>query len=301
MCATRTLRAMTPPLLRSKLFVPGARPELFAKALTSHADAVSLDLEDAVAEPAKAMARQHVAAFVQSAQAQHSRPLIIVRINALDTPHFADDVLATAINGVGMIHLPKCESRADALSAIAALQQAEARNGVAEPIGLLVNIETPRALRHAAAIAQAHPRVVGLQLGLGDLFEPLGIARHDPANVHAALFALRLAAAEAGVFCCDAAFTNVDDADGFRAEAQMSQRLGYIGKTCIHPRQVALANSVYVVANEAIAQAQRVVAAAKIAAAQGRAAFVVDGRMIDPPFLRRAEAILAAAQESSPR
>jgi len=150
-------------------------------------------------------------------------------------------------------------------------------------------------LRSAARLARAHPRVVGLQLGLADLFEPLGIDRHDAANVHATMFAMRVAAGEAGVFACDSAFANVQDLPAFRAEALMARRLGYIGKSCIHPSQVLLANELFRASAEEVAAAQRVVAAARAAAAEGRAAFVVDGRMVDPPFVRRAEAIVASA------
>ncbi len=166
------------------------------------------------------------------------------------------------------------------------------------PIGLLLNIETPRGLRQAAELAAAHPRVAGLQLGLGDLFAPNGIAR-TAANVHATLFALRMAAAEAGVFACDGAFPDVGDDEGFRTEASMARGLGFIGKSCIHPRQVGLANDVFGVSDAAVAEARRIVAAATVAAAQGRGAFLFEGRMIDLPFLRRAEALLAAAARAA--
>jgi citrate lyase subunit beta/citryl-CoA lyase len=297
MSDSRKLRAMTSPLMRSKLFVPGARPELFAKALASAADALSFDLEDAVPETGKAEARARVGEFVQSSAARDCAKLIIVRINAPGSAHFADDMNAVARSGVTLINLPKCESAADILAAVAALERAQAANRVDAPIRLLANIETPKGLRNAVAIASAHPRVAGLQLGLGDLFEPLGIERSDVANVHATMFALRLAAGEANVFCCDGAFANIDDADGYRAEAEMARRLGFIGKTCIHPQQVPLANAVFAVSEDDVAFAQQIVAAARAAAAQGRGAFAVDGRMIDAPFLQRAEAILAAARQ----
>jgi citrate lyase subunit beta/citryl-CoA lyase len=297
MSDSRKLRAMTNPLMRSKLFVPGARPELFAKALASAADALSFDLEDAVPEAGKVEARARVGEFVQSSAARDCAKLIIVRINAPGSAHFTDDMNAVARSGVTLINLPKCESAADILAAVAALEHAQAANRVDQPIRLLANIETPKALRNAVAIASAHPRVAGLQLGLGDLFEPLGIERSDVANVHATMFALRLAAGEANVFCCDGAFANIDDTDGFRAEAKMARRLGFIGKTCIHPQQVPLANAVFAVSEGDVAFAQQIVAAAHAAAAQGRGAFAVDGRMIDAPFLQRAEAILAAARQ----
>jgi len=285
--------------MRSKLFVPGVRPELFAKALAGDADALSFDLEDSVPEARKGEARESVSALLQSAPLLATAKIVVVRVNALDTPHLAADLAAVARMGVDLINLPKVESAQDVLAVVALLERAEAANGVARPIGLLANIETPRGLRLAAEIASAHPRVAGLQLGLADLFQPLGIDRRDPANVHATLYAMRMAAAEAGVFAWDAAFADIGDADGFRAEAGMARRLGYVGKSCIHPSQVALANQAFQPDAEEIAAARRIVAAAREAGAAGRGAFLVDGRMVDLPFLKRAEAILASADANT--
>jgi citrate lyase subunit beta/citryl-CoA lyase len=280
--------------MRSKLFVPGARPELFDKAMAGPADALSFDLEDSVPEAGKTAARAAVAAFLARPEVVAGGKLLIVRTNATDSPHFADDLQAMAVPGVWLLNIPKIESAAQVREVATALEQAEAANGVAQPIGLLINIETPRGLRHAAELAAAHPRVAGLQLGLGDLFAPNGIAR-DPANVQATLFAVKMAAAEAGVFACDGAWPDVADAEGFTVEATMAQKLGFIGKSCIHPRQVALANTLFSVPEALVAEARRILAAAKQADAQGRGAFLFEGRMVDLPFLRRAEAIVAGA------
>jgi citrate lyase beta subunit len=280
--------------MRSKLFVPGARPELFAKALAGDADALSFDLEDSVPETRKAEARAAVAEFLRSPAVRAAAKVIVVRLNALDTPHFEADLQAVVQPTVALLNLPKVESAEDIRAAVAMLERVEAGNGVDRPIRLLATIETPRGLRLAAEIASAHPRVAGLQLGLADLFQPFCIDRGDAANVHATLYAMRMAAAEAGVFAWDAAFADIEDAEGFRAEASMARRLGYLGKSCIHPKQVALANDVFQPDAQEIAAARRIVAAAREAGAQGRGAFVVDGRMIDLPFLKRAEAILAS-------
>ncbi|RPE77040.1 HpcH/HpaI aldolase/citrate lyase family protein [Vulcaniibacterium tengchongense] len=281
--------------MRSKLFVPGARPELFPKALAGEADALSFDLEDSVPESGKDQARAQVAGFLRERAAQAAAKLVIVRTNAPDSAHFAADLAALAIPGVDLVNLPKIESEDALRTAVAQLERAEAANGIDRPIQVLVNIETPRALRRAARIARAHPRVAGLQLGLGDLFEPYGIARHERANVHAALFALRMAAAEAGVFAYDGAYPDFRDDEGFLEEARMARRLGFAGKSCIHPRQVALANEAFRPDPDEIEAARRVVEAARAAEAEGRGAFAVDGRMVDAPFLKRARALLAAA------
>jgi len=282
--------------MRSKLFVPGTRPELFAKALAGEADAISLDLEDAVSEPRKDEARETVRQFLESGDAASSRKTLIVRVNAMDTPHFERDIAAVARTGVHLINLPKPQSPAHVRAAAEAIERAEQANGVQAPIGLLLNIETPAALRMAAELALAHPRVAGLQLGLGDLFEPLGIARREPSAIRQAMFAVRIAAGEAGLYAYDSAFADIRDAEGFRSEAKLARDLGFLGKTCIHPSQIAIANEVFRPTDEEIAHARKVVEAAREADAKGVGAYVVDGKMIDIPFVIRARAIVESAR-----
>jgi citrate lyase subunit beta/citryl-CoA lyase len=281
--------------MRSKLFVPGSRPELFDKALQGPADALSFDLEDSVAGERKGEARGALRALLRDGVPAGCGKTLIVRVNALDTPHFEQDVAAVVQPGLQMLNLPKAESADDVRAAADAIERAERANGVTRPVQLLVNIETPRALRIAHELAAAHPRVAGLQLGLGDLFEPLGIGRREPQAVFHAMLAVRLAAGEAGVFAYDSAFADIRDSEGFSAEARQARQLGFIGKSCIHPSQVALANAAFQPTREEIEAALRVVAAAHIADATGVGAYVVDGKMVDAPFVRRAEAIVAAA------
>ena len=152
--------------MRSKLFVPGSRPELFPKAMAGTADAISIDLEDAVAPTRKAEARDTVAAFLPTVAAARSK-VVIVRVNGLRTPHFEADVAAVARDGLDLLNVPKLESAEEVLEAAAALDAAEraSQHPPSRPVGLLLNIESPRGLRNAAAIACAHPRVAGLQIG----------------------------------------------------------------------------------------------------------------------------------------
>jgi citrate lyase subunit beta/citryl-CoA lyase len=282
--------------MRSKLFVPGSRPELFAKALASAADALSFDLEDSVAEGRKDEARQALRQLLAGDAARSAAKTLIVRVNALDTPHFAADVATVVQPGLHLINLPKPESADDVRAAALAVEQAERANGVAQPVGLLLNVETPKALRQAFELATAHPRVAGLQLGLGDLFEPAGIARTSAPAIQQAMFTLRMAAAEAGVFAYDSAFANIKDQAGYRAEAELARSLGFLGKSCIHPTQIVLANEVFRPTDAEIAHAVKVVEAARVAEAQGVGAYVVDGRMVDRPFVIRAQAIVAVAR-----
>jgi citrate lyase subunit beta/citryl-CoA lyase len=283
-------------LMHSKLFVPGSRPELFDKALRGDADALSFDLEDSVSESRKAEARRALQDLLGGSSARGSGKTLIARVNPCGSGHFEADVRAVVRPGLALLNLPKVESTDDVLAAVRAVEAAEQANGVTEPIGLLLNIESARGLRLAAALASSHPRVAGLQLGLGDLFEPLGIARDDAAAVHAVMLQLRLAAGEAGVFAYDAAYARFQDVEGFRAEATLARRLGFLGKSCIHPSQVAHANEVFRPTDTEIAHARRVVAAADEADARGVGAYTVDGQMVDAPFVRRARDVLAQAK-----
>lgn len=282
--------------MRSKLFVPGIRPELFEKAMASAADALSFDLEDAVPADRKHEARDQVANFLAGVPRASRNKQIIIRVNGPDSAEWTADVRACMALEPDLINLPKVESAEQLLSAIRQLEAIEADAPARRRAGLLVNIETPRALRNAAGIASAHARVHGLQLGLGDLFEPHGIARQDLRNVHAAQHAMRMATAEAGVFAYDAAFPRLHDEAGFRAEAGSARALGYLGKSCVHPGQVSWANEVFQPTDEEIEAARRVVTAADEAGRRGHGAFAANGQMIDAPFLARARAVLANAR-----
>jgi citrate lyase subunit beta/citryl-CoA lyase len=280
--------------MRSKLFVPASRPELFAKAMAGEADAISFDLEDAVDESRKDPARKALAAFLGALEPDHGKT-VIVRVNALATPHFEADLAAIAGARVDMVNLPKLETADDVKACAAALAKAERRSG-ASPIAILANIETPRALRLAAQIAAASPRVAGLQAGWADLIEPLDIDRYNPAMIEALLLQIRFAAGEAGVFAYDGAWADIRDPDGYTREALASRRLGYLGKSCIHPSQVPLANAVFRPTDAEIAHSLKVIEAAEHARERGVGAFTVGGKMVDAPFIRRAEQVLALAR-----
>lgn len=281
--------------MRSKLFVPASRPELFAKALASAADAISFDLEDAVEESSKPAARAALQTlFKQDLSAHHK--LIVVRINAIDTPHFAADLDAVVCTATHIVNIPMVEDP-DTVRAVAAeLERLEKARGLARPIGILVNIESPKGLRRAAELACAHSRVVGLQIGFGDLFAPLGIVSCEPSALQAVRVAVRFAAGEAGIHAYDGAFVDIKNPEAFKLDAQAAQRLGFAGKSCIHPTQIALANEVFRPSDAAIAHAVRVLEETRKKLAEGVGAFVVDGRLIDGPFITEAEHTVALAK-----
>jgi citrate lyase subunit beta/citryl-CoA lyase len=270
-------------LIRSKLFVPGSRPELFPKAAASEADALSFDLEDSVPEHGKAQAREAVAGFLRE-RGSEIRQAVIVRVNGLGSGLFAADVLALEGCRVDVVNVPKVESADDVRRALDAIPA-----GVA----MLANIETPKALRLAAEIATADPRVAGLQVGFLDLFSQCGIDAGETAAKYSIRLAVRLAAAEAGIAVFDSAFADVKNPDGFRAEAEAARRLGFTGKSCIHPSQIAAANEVFAPRLDEIARSERIVSAAR---ERGEGVFLLDGQMIDKPVLDRARIVLHMAE-----
>jgi citrate lyase subunit beta/citryl-CoA lyase len=287
-------------LMRSKLFVPGSRPELFAKAAAGPADALSFDLEDAVATARKAQAREAVADFLQTRSAD-ARQLIIVRTNGIASGLFEDDLRAVVGPGLDVINVPMVESADHIREAATALTRLEKAAKLPSPIGILANIETPKSVRLAAEIATADTRVCGLQIGYADLFEPFGIDRRDEAALAHVRMTVRLAAAEAGIPAYDGAFASVNDPDRFRAECETVRTLGFAGKSCIHPSQVPIANAAFAPTVAEVERARRIVAAARDAEANGIGAFLVDGQMIDAPFLARARAVVAWADDLAGR
>lgn len=281
--------------MRCKLFVPGSRPELFDKAAAGDADGLSFDLEDAVDESRKGDARHLVGQWIET-HGPACGKLLVVRVNGMDTPHFEPDIDAVVRAGLSMINLPKPQDADAVRSACDTIERARLRHGVATPVGLLVNIETPRNLREAAALATAHRGVAGLQLGLGDLFEPYQIHRKEPCAVQHAMMAVRMAAAEAGVPAWDSAYGNFRDMAHLAEEAALARRLGFAGKSAIHPSQVATINEAFRPTDDEIAHAVRVIASARQARLDGKGAWQVDGRMIDAPFVMRALGVARTAQ-----
>lgn len=284
-------------MMRSKLFVPANRPDLFAKAELSAADALSFDLEDAVPEGRKEDARKFLADYLRARvpDGEGSAKDIIVRINASGSAHFEKDVAAIIPAGPDIINLPMVEDPRTVVRLAEEISRHERREGTR----ILVNIETPMGLRRAAELAAAHERVMGLQIGYADLLEPCGMDRRDEDILSFIRIAVRLAAAEAGVAAFDAAFAVVKDQESFRRECLAARRQGYAGKSCIHPNQIAIANECFKPSAAELAWARKILHAAVDAEERGLGAFLVDGQMVDKPFLARARAIVAVADEGS--
>jgi citrate lyase subunit beta / citryl-CoA lyase len=268
---------------RSWLFVPGDRPDRFAKALAAGADAVIVDLEDAVAPTGKTRARDAVTTWLDAGgSAGHG--CVYVRINSADTAWFADDVRAFAAHPeVRGIMLPKAADT----SALAAVQS-RSRAGL-RLVPLLESAAGFAAIREIAS----PPGVERLAFGTVDFQVDTGIGG-DGEELSWFRSLMTFASCVAGIGSpVDGVTTTIDDAEAIESAARRARRFGFGGRLCIHPRQIAPTHRGFAPALEERLWAQRVVEAAE---ASSGSATVLDGKMIDAPVIQRARLTLAAAR-----
>jgi citrate lyase beta subunit len=294
-------------LERTLLFVPGNHRRMIEKAAQAPADAVCLDLEDAVAEADKAAARAVVAAAL--AELDFGRRLRLVRINGLDTAWaYRDlvDVVEAAGDRIDLIMLPKASGPGDVEFVDRLLRQIEAARGFG-PIGLEAQIENARGFAYAREIAAAAPRLEALIFGPGDFAASMrmpstGIGDFDANDAlypghrwHGAMLTIVAAARANGLRCLDGPYAAFRDDAGFARSCQIARVMGFDGKQCIHPAQLEAARAAFTPSAEEAAQADRILAAYAAAAAAGKGAASLDGKMIDAANLRLARGVAARA------
>jgi citrate lyase subunit beta/citryl-CoA lyase len=294
-----TVAAGSPWILRSLLFVPGHRGDMIPKAAAAGADAVILDLEDAVAPSEKAAARRTVAAALEGPMPDGL--VVLVRTNAVASGLMDADLREAARPRMDGVCLPKCETPADVQAAAARLLAAEDRFGLPRGrLRLLALVETARGVLNAAAIARGSPRVWGLVFGAEDFTADAGLTRtREGAELAAARSAVALAAHAAGVEPLDGIFADFRDEPGLVADTEEAKRLGYTGKTLIHPAQIAPVHRVLAPGPDEIAKARRIAEAFAQAEAGGSGIVVVDGAMVDRPIAVRAQRVLARAARAA--
>ncbi len=280
--------------LRSLLFVPGDRPERFAKAEACGTDAIILDLEDSVAASAKDAARAAIAAHLRGARGDVA---VFVRVNPIDTDLFAQDLAALAGLSPDAVVMPKAEG-ADSVRLLA---ERLAAAGIDAPI-LPIATETPAAIFQLGSYAGSGVRLAGLTWGAEDLPAAIGAAtaREDDGRYTAPYDMARsltlFAAHAAGIAAIETVYPAFRDLDGLDAYARRAARDGFTGMMAIHPAQVATINAAFTPDAEQILQARSIVAA--FAAAPDAGALQVDGRMVDAPHLKQARRILDRAGET---
>jgi citrate lyase subunit beta/citryl-CoA lyase len=291
---------MAEQLIRSFLFAPGNHARRVEKALQLSADAVILDLEDAVATAEKPATRPLVKAALERPRAG----LGYVRINAAPTSFCHGDLLEVVGPRLDGIILPMAEAAWHLQAVDWLLSGLERDRGIpAGQIDLIPIIETARGLSAVNEIARAAKRVKRLAFGAGDFTNDVVMKwSRDEAELAPVRSAVVVASRAAGIEApFDTVWTDLTDREGFHASCQRAADLGFQGKMCIHPDQVAVTNEVFAPSTEEVARAERVVTAFKKAEAEGLASITVDGRFVDYPIVYRAERVLARARLAAGR
>jgi citrate lyase subunit beta/citryl-CoA lyase len=270
--------------------MPGSNARALEKAATLPADGLILDLEDSVAPEAKAAARDLVTRAAGADRAAFGAREVIVRVNGLDTPWGHDDVVAAARLKADAILFPKISTPEDVMAAIRALEAA----GAPETLPLWIMAETPRCILEIDRIAGSHPRLACIVAGTSDLTRDLR-ARHvvNRLNVFTALSLIVLAARSHGLDAIDGVFLDLADEAGLAAACEQGRDMGFDGKTLIHPRQLAAANSAFAPNAEELETAAKVVAAWAEARALGKGVCVVDGKLIEKLHVEEFERMIA--------
>lgn len=287
--------------LRSLLFVPGDSERKFAKAQTSGADALILDLEDSVAPARKAEARAHVASLLGTGEARPWR--FFVRPNPFDTGLTLGDLAAVVRPGLDGLLIPKSNGAGDIIRIGHMLDAFETTAGM--PLGTVriavVSTETPAAMFNLGSYAPAHPRLVGLTWGAEDLAAAIGATANKDADgrwtlpYQVARAQCLFAAAAAGVAPLDTLYADFRDPDGLAADCRAARRDGFTGRIAIHPDQVATINACFTPSADDVAHARRLVEA--FAAQPDAGTIGLDGNMYDIPHLKAARRTLAAVGE----
>ncbi len=274
---------------RSVLYMPGSNPRALDKAKSLAADALILDLEDAVAPAEKPRARELVAEAVRTGG--YGRRKLIVRINALSTEWGEADLAAAIQCGPDAILIPKASTPADITTVAERMGKASDRTTI------WAMMETPLGALEANAIAAAHPRLEGLVLGTNDLVKELGCATPpDRLPILTALSLCLMAARAHGLVCIDGVYNAFRDDEGLRAECEQGRALGFDGKTLIHPGQLAITNEVFAPSGAELESARAVVAAFDEAMARGEGVAVLNGRIIENLHVETARRTIARAE-----
>jgi citrate lyase subunit beta/citryl-CoA lyase len=279
-----------PARLRSLLFAPASRPDVVAKMPRCGPDGVVLDLEDAVPVAAKEEARGQAVTAGAALVREHPDLAVFVRVNAVATEWFADDVREALVPQLTGVVVPKLES-ADQLDMVRDALGARGLDG----LSVVAGIETAAGVERVASLL--HPPVGIAYFGAEDFVTDMGGVRsEDSLEVLYARSRVALAARVSGVHALDQVVVAFNDHETFVRDAERGRALGFGGKLCIHPSQVPLANRLFSPSSAEIDRARRLLTAYEAAVATGQAAIAFDGQMVDEPMARRARALLETAE-----
>jgi len=287
--------------VRVALFAPGINSKLMSKALAAAVDAVILDLEDSVPIASKAEARKLVAGAIDGALANPG-PMNWVRVNGASTGTLADDLAAVVRPGLAAVMLPKAENVEDVQQTATLIERHEkAHNMQAGTVEIILQIESALGVYRCFDLIKASPRVAATCLGGardGDLQTDLGCSWSiEGTELMYARSKLLLDTRAAGshVLPLDGVFSDLNDEAGLIADTRLSARLGYVGRTTIHPKQTAPVRQAYAVPEAEAAYYRKVVSEFEAKEKQGVAAITVDGKLVDYAMFQRAKRVLALA------
>jgi len=288
--------------VRTALFAPGIKERVMTKALESAADAVILDLEDSVPVSSKAEARALVAKAIDGVATSPTRPLIYVRVNAATTGLHMDDLDAVVRPGLAAVLLSKAENVEDVQQTAAAIDRHESQRSIKQGSAeIILQIENALGVYNCFNLIKASPRVAATCFGSardGDLQTDLGCSWSiEGTELLYARSKVLLDSRAAGshILPLDGVFSDLTDEAGLIADSRLSARLGYIGRTVIHPKQIAPVKSAYAVPEADVAYYQKVVVEFAAAEKAGTAAISVDGKLVDYAMAQRARRVLELA------
>ena len=272
--------------IRSYLYVPGDDPRRIEKALDTEADAVVIDLEDAVAPNRKEEARETVAGVLGSRAAKP----VFVRVNTLGSELAARDIDAVVSPHLAGLRLPKVES----LESVRLV--AESLDGLGSEAGIQCLLESALGLELAFEIARSHERVAGISLGEADLAADLGV-RNEAGLLYARSRVVGASRAAGLPNPVQSVYTNVRDLDGLRRSTEEGKNMGFVGRSAIHPGQIPVINEVFTPSEEEVAEAQGLLDRLESEAESGTGVFVLeDGRFVDRAVVESARRTLALAR-----
>jgi citrate lyase subunit beta/citryl-CoA lyase len=288
--------------VRTALFAPGSKERVLVKAFESDADAVIFDLEDSVPLAAKQEARELVSKAIDRAHGARSGPLVTVRVNSAASGLLKQDLGAVVRPGLRAIFLPKAESPEEVSAAAAMLEWLEASQQMKPgTVEIVVMIESALGVYRCFDMLKASPRVATACIGSaqdGDLQTDLGCAwsSDGPELMYAKSKVLLDTRAAGKLYPLDGVFSDLNDIDALVRDSQISARLGYVGRTVIHPKQIAPVRRAYAVPAEQVAYYTRVVTEFEAAEKTGVAAIAVEGKLVDYAMYSRAKSVLEVAK-----
>lgn len=290
--------------VRTALFAPGIKEKVMTKALDSGADAVILDLEDSVPVAAKAEARVLVAKAIDGVAAAGARtgPAVYVRTNGAATGLLADDLAAVVRPGLNAVLIPKAESVAEMRAVAADLDRFEAAAGMkAGSVEIILQIESALGVYHCFDLVKASPRISATCVGSardGDLQTSLGCAWSiDGPELLYSKSKVLLDTRAAGAYPLDGVFADLNDEEGLIRDSMLSARIGYLGRTVIHPKQITPVRKAYAVPEADVIYYREVVAEFEAVEKTGTtAAITVNGRLVDYAMYQRAKRVLELAK-----